>query len=357
MATSTVINTTPTLRIDGQPNELASSLLLGMEMAEQAGGMAALELRFSNVNSKSDGSADFAFEDGKVLKLGSDIAVYGGDLTNPQEIFRGKITAIEAYFPSDGPPELQVLAEDLLQQARLKRRTAVFENKSLADLVKKLASDLALQPKVDGLTDNIGVQVQYNESDLAFVRRLLERYDADMQVVGTELHAAPRKQVQRNQLTLELNHELRSLRVTADLAHQRTAVTVNGWDITQGKTVGASSQADPIVPGQGTPGLQVLQKYLGERKEHIGHLAVADNNEAKTVANTAFERCARRFVVARGIAEGNPALRVGSFVTLNGLGPRFSNTYYVVRARHRYNTDRGYETEFEAECGGLGGAN
>jgi phage protein D len=233
----------------------------------------------------------------------------------------------------------------------------VYDNATLADIVQQVAGNIGLQPQVDGLTANIGTQVQYNETDLGFLRRLLARYDADMQVVGTQLQASPRSQVQRNQIELKLNVELRSLRVIADLAHQTTAVTLSGWDVKQGEAVQVSSQAGPLAPAQGTPGSQVLLTAIGERQEHLGHLAIADSGEAQTVANTAFDARARRFVVAHGVAEGNSSLRVGTFLKLSGLGDRFSNTYYVTRTRHRYNTDHGYETEFEAESSALGGSN
>ncbi|HEX7958453.1 MAG TPA: contractile injection system protein, VgrG/Pvc8 family [Terriglobales bacterium] len=354
---SAVINTAPTLRIDGQDNDMARSLLLGMEVTEQVGGMSALELRFSNINSRDDGSADFAFEDGAILKLGTEIKVYGGDTLSPQHIFVGKVTALEASFPDNSAPELRVLAEDGLQGARMKRRTAVYDNATLANIVQQVAGNLSLQPQVDGLTDNIGTQVQYNETDLGFLRRLLSRYDADMQVVGTQLQASARSQVQRNQIELRLNFELRSLRVIADLAHQTTEVNLSGWDVKQGQAVQVSSQAGPTAPADGTPGSQILQNVFGERKEHLGHLAVADSSEAQAVADAAFDSRARRFVVAHGVTEGNPSLRVGTFLKLSGLGPRFSNTYYVTHARHRYNTEVGYQTEFEAECAALGGSN
>ncbi|PZO43948.1 MAG: hypothetical protein DCF15_22350, partial [Phormidesmis priestleyi] len=51
-----------------------------------------------------------------------------------------------------------------------------------------------------------------------------------------------------------------------------------------------------------------------------------------------------------GTAEGNPSLRVGTYTKLSGLGDRFSNTYYIVRTCHRFDVQRGYETDFEAEC-------
>ncbi len=343
----------PTVRVGGQAYDTVTELLLAMEMTETEGGMSTLEMRFSNIASNPEGGSAFAFEDDRVLRLGSELAVYGGDETTPQEIFRGLVTGLDAEFPEDGPPELVVLAEDALQRARMARRTALHEEVSIAALASEIASRYGLTPTITGFSDRIGTWMQLNESDLAFLRRLLARYDGDAQVVGTELHVSPRRDVQRGTLDLRLASQLRRARVVADLAHQVTEVTVTGWDASQGQRVQKSSTGADLGPGAGRPGARLLEE-IGSRPEHIGQLAVGSDPEAQALADATFDRRARRFVALEGVAEGNPALRVGTHVTLGGLGPRFDNTYYVVRACHRYDQERGYETEFAAECAYLG---
>jgi len=330
---------------------MVSDLLLAMEMTEHEGGMSSLELRVSNVASNKQTGANAAvFEDDKVLKLGAKIAVYAGDENAPKEIFRGIITGLEAEFSELGPPELVVLAEDALQQARLSRRTKVWENTSIADIAKELATQLNLSPVITGLTDKIGTEVQLNESDLAFLRRLLTRYDADIQVVGGELHVSPRKDVSRGTVELALTGQLRRARVLADLAHQVTKVTVSGWDYKQGQKISGTSTGANLQPGQGRAGAQILQDAVGNRAEHVGDLAISNQTEAQALADAIFDTRSRPFVVVDGTAEGNPALRVGTRVKLTGLGDRFSNTYYVVRARHKFDLTNGYKTDFEAQC-------
>ncbi len=113
----------PTLRLAGQEDARISELLIGLKMEESEGGMSALELRFSNWASTRDGGAELAFDVDSKLKLGAQIEVYAGDESEPREIFRGKITALEVDFKTGAPPEMSVLAEDALQQARLERRS------------------------------------------------------------------------------------------------------------------------------------------------------------------------------------------------------------------------------------------
>jgi len=57
---------------------------------------------------------------------------------------------------------------------------------------------------------------------------------------------------------------------------------------------------------------------------------------------------------ADGSAQGDGRIRVGTRLTLEGLGPRFSNTYYVTAACHRFDRTDGYRTDFTAECAFLG---
>lgn len=345
-----VYTAVPTLRVDGQEYDVVSELLLAMEMSEHEGGMSTLELRFSNVASGAQNGAGLAFEDDKILKLGANIAVYAGDENAPKEIFRGTITGLEAEYPEMGPPELVVLAEDAFQKARMARRTKVWDKTSLATIATQLAQQLNLTPVITGLSDTIGTEVQFNESDLAFLRRLLRRHDADMQVVGGELHLSARKDVSRGNLELAFGGQLRQARVIADLAHQVTKVTVTGWDYKQGQKVSVNSTGANLQPGSGRPGKQILQDFLGDRPEHVGDLAILDQTEAQALADAIFDQRARPFVVVEGTAEGNPALRVGTKVQLTQLGGRFSNQYYVVRACHKFDFDHGYRTEFEAQC-------
>lgn len=349
LSDTAVFNSRPTVRVDSQENERVSELFVAMQMTESEGGLSALELRFSNWASDPHGDADFAFEDERALKLGARVGVYAGDVSAPQEIFQGLITGVEADFPEDAAPEIVILAEDVFQRARMARRTKIHEDVTISALANDLAGQLGLTPRVTGLSDNIGTHMQLNESDLAFLRRLLNRYDGDMQVVGNELHVSPRKDVQRGTIELELHSQLRRARVLADLAHQVTQVTVTGWDPVQGQRITGTSSGANLGPGDGRTGAQLLQDAVGERKQHVGHLATVTTDEAQALADAAFDGRARRFVTIEGTAEGNPALRIGTHVTVSGMGSRFNNTYYVTRAVHRYSQQHGYQTDFEAE--------
>lgn len=347
----------PTVEIDGQRNVMVQSLLRGLVVEERLGGLSALEMQFCNSAGVSRRGIDFAFEHGEpdLLSLGRPIRVYTGDENDPREIFHGLISGLEFQAEPDQEVRLNVLGEDGLQKARMSRHTRLFEETTLSELIETIAADLGLRAEVSGLSDNLAAEMQLNESDLAFLRRLLQRYNGDLQIVGDRLQAAPRGEIRRSEVTLELNAQLLSVRVLADLAHQVTDVTFSGWDAAQGTRIEANSSVGEPGPGRGASGAELLRESFGDRPEHLGNQAARDDSEAQALVDAQYTRRAGGFVRVQGTAQGNPSLRVGSHVTLQGLGPRFENTYFVTRASHRFDQADGYRTEFDAECAYLGG--
>jgi hypothetical protein len=345
----------PTIRLNGGESERLTSQLLGMVMSEREGGLSSLELQLSNSASLRTGLAEYAFDAGGELDFGQEIVVGAGDSRRPIEIFRGRITGIEGVFSERAPPELIVLAEDALQPLRFRRRSRTFENHSLAEIARLIASDHGLSPVIDRLDDNFGPQVQLDETDLGFLRRLLARVDGDIQVVGQELHVSRRADVRRGTLTLTLGQELQSARVLADLAHQVTGSTARGWDIAAGQEISADGPGHAPSPGQGRTGAEHLRSAFSARTDLVCHPSNDSQAEAEAVAAATEAERARRFVRVLGTSVGKPELRVGTQVTLAGLGSWFSTTtYYTTAVRHRFDAEHGYRTEFEATSAFLG---
>ena len=73
------------------------------------------------------------------------------------------------------------------------------------------------------------------------------------------------------------------------------------------------------------------------------------------MAKARYRERARRFLKGKGVADGNPHLRVGTTLNLSGLGPMFNGKYYVTLARHTFDVRKGYRTTFETSRPGIGG--
>jgi phage protein D len=349
------ISTRPRVHIAGQLLPLLSANIARMTMRERQGGLSSLELALYDVLSFGDGSAGYGATAGSPLQLGVDIAIYTGETGDQQDVFQGTVTAIEAEAGPHTSPLFTMLAEDRLWKARRTRKSRVFEQSAPGDIARRIAGDHGLQPEIrDGLDQPVADWVQMNESDLAFLRRILARFDADVLVVGDRLQAGPRVDEARATMRLALGDQLLRVRVTADLADQASEVRVGSFDPATGEAVLGTATSGTLGPGQGRDGPSLLRPLLDPAREHVGHHGALTAAEARQIAAALYAQRARRFVRVDGTAQNASALRVGTHVTIAGVNPFFENTYCVTEATHRFDRDGGYLVDFMAEGAYLG---
>ena len=275
-----------------------------------------------------------------LVDFGNDLAVEVGPRNDSRSIFAGRVTALEAEYPMGGGAELVVLAEDRLQELRMKRRTRTFEDVTDEDVLRQIAQEHSLTPdlSLDGPTYRTLAQV--NQSDLAFIRDRVRSIGAEVWVDGTTLAARPRTDRNGDAIALQYGVNLLAFTARADLAHQVTEIGVSGWDVAAKDAIDEVGDEAAIASelNGGESGSSVLSAAaLAERKERIVHGVPLTVAQARSVAEASYRSRARRFVTGSGLADGDARLRAGVTVTLSGLGSLFDGDYYVVRVRHTYN--------------------
>jgi phage protein D len=344
----------PSFRVAGQDEPRLSSALLRLVVSETAEGLAACEAEFTNWGESPSGGVGFLWFDRRTLDFGRDLVVRLGDAT----LFEGRISALEAGFPAQSPPVLTLRAEDRLQDLRMTRRTRLFERTSDADLVRRLTADHGLQPDVDLPGPTHALLVQANESDLALLRRRALAADADLRLQGTRLQVRRRSARGGGAAPPVLQHgaRLHAFDASADLAHQRTAVTCGGWDVAGKQALAARATAADLgrEADGGDSGPALLQRTFGERADAFGHGVPLDDEAARALAQAHLRTLARRFLRGRGTCDPEPALAVGGRVELRGLGPLFSGTWGLTEVVHRFDPAQGLRTAFAVERAWIG---
>jgi uncharacterized protein len=342
----------PTFQVGGRDEPSLEGALADCRVHETADGLYACEAVFANWGAATERDVGYLLFGRDTLDFGKDFLVAFAGHT----VFRGRITGLEAGFPEGSPPQLTVLAEDRLQDLRMTRRTRTFADVSDADVFRRIAGDHGLTPDLDVTGPTHAALAQLNLSDLAFLRERARAVGAELWVDDRTLHAAPRSGRGATTATLAYGGDLRELTVLADLAEQRTSVTVTGWDVGGKSGIAESADAGALGGelGGDESGAGILGDRLAERIETVAVPVSPATAEARARAEALFRRRARRFVRGRGVATGNPRLRVGAKVTLEGLGALFSGDYYLAECRHVFDDVRGYRTEIAVERAGIG---
>lgn len=354
-----IVSADALIEINGETVTRLNSGLLSVLVEETTEGLYRCEARFGNWGS-SDSGPDYLYFDRSLLDFGKEIAIRLGADEGEGEVFRGRISALEAQY-SVADRSLTVLAEDRAQDLRLTRRTRVFEDLSDAEVFEQLAGEHGLQAEIDVNSPSQRVLAQVNQSDLAFIRERARWLDAEVWIADRTLHVqsrANRQQAADDDLTLVLGRGLLEFEVSADLANQYTSIIVSGWDVSAKDQL--RHEADDSVLGSELNDLlsaaSLVDSAFRVRPDRLVHHAPLTSAEAQALAEATFRAQARRFVRGVGMARGDARLRVGAVVSLSGLGDLFSGAYYLCEVRHLFQRgeDGGYTTQFVVERPGLG---
>jgi len=349
--TTGLISSRPAIHVSGKEIARLGSDLNSLLIAENTSGLYRCEASFNNWGDINN-TIDYLYFDRRTLDFGKNLEIKRGD----NVLFNGKIMGIEANYPAGQSPQISVLAEDRFQDLRMTRRTRTFADASDADVFNQIANDHGLTPSVNVSGPTYKVLAQVNQSDLAFMRERARAIDAEVWMDGNTLNAKTRSNRNGGNLQLTRGSDLRDFKVLADLASQRTSVSVNGWDVSNksGLRFEATESAINSELNGDRSGISILQSALGQRKEALAHTVPLNSQEAQAVAESFFKMSARRFVVGRGIAETSASLRVGVKAELRNLGPLFNGKYYVTEVVHLFDSVKGLRTEFCAERPGIG---
>jgi phage protein D len=351
--TETFAATAPVFTVDGErKSELARDLVY-LKVEEATGGLKTLELRLLSIGPRAGEPAhEQLYLDGRVLDFGKKLTVSLGPADAACIVFAGTVSALEASFGAGETPIVTVFAEDGLMKLRMTRRMKTYEKVTDAQIAEAIAQEhgLTAVAQADGPT-YASVQ-QWNQSDLAFLRERGRLIQAEVWFADDALHFATRGNRTATSISCVLGGDLIEAQLRADLAHQRTAIAVSGYDASDRDPIDEEGGADAIqaeVSG-GRTGIAVLKQAFGERRSYRVREAPLAAGEARAWAAAEMLRRARAFVTVSGMTSGTADMIVGSSLSLEAVGSPFNGDgYYVSRVCHTYDLVDGFRTHFEAE--------
>jgi phage protein D len=347
----------PVFTVDGERSADLGRDCVRLEICESADGLRTLKADLVAVGDDATGpQSKLHYLDGQVVDFGKALTVAVGPEGNQHTVFEGAISGLEAVYADGTPPRVMVYAEDALMRLRMTRRLRSYRNVTDADIARQIAEAQGLQSDVAVDGPRFDVIQQVNQSDLAFLRERARRIQAEVWVEGRTLHLSTRERRAGTRLTLIKGGDLLSVRLLADLAHQRTEVLVSGYDPMSAAVVDERAGNEVIAAeiASGRTGPQVLATALGESRSMRFRDSAQSGEVARAWAKAEMLRRARGFVQVEGMTRGSPELLVGTLLELQDVGQPFDGPgYYVTSFRHTYDHTSGLRTRFQAERGSV----
>lgn len=279
-----------------------------------------------------------------------------GDRKSQKLLLSGYITTVGTSFTEGGSPTLEVSGVDSTYLLTLGTQKRQFEL-TVEDMVARIARESGLTAKVQGTPGTKMMLGPNMQTDLAYLGTLAKKFSSTSEKFefyaratpsGDELHFHPRKIASSPVGTLTWGVDLLSFNPQFTLGQQVSKVRVLGWDEVTKKAIVGEATREPAASGDGTTGGAMQKKSFGKEAVLQLRYPVRTKQEADDRAASELAERAQSFVGGSGDTLGLPELLPDTNVTLEGLGKRFSKTFYVSKTVHRCDSS-GYRTRFTVE--------
>jgi phage protein D len=285
--------------------------------------------------------------DAHPLQLGKDVEVKTAAMSEKSttSIFKGQIAAVEPEFTQSGVV-ISVRAYDKSHKLNRQRKTRTFQQVSASDMVRKIAGENGLTPKVEATNVVHEFFQQSNETDWNFAWRLALMHDYEVVVSDTTMEFRPANKAAGAAVVLRWQDNMVSFRPRMSGVQQVQTVNVRAWDPKNKQAVTGSASGATTSSKAGVDRSKVAND-LGGGTTVVTDRVAANNGEANAIAKSTLNRTADSFYEADGVAFGDPKIKAGTTVKVEGVGQNFSGEFVVTSSTHSYRGVTGYQTSFQ----------
>jgi uncharacterized protein len=309
-----LFNARPTIRIDGQDQPALSQGLLSFACVESISGAGECEATFTNWGTIGAG-VGYLYFDRSLLDHGKALQIKAGTRT----LFDGVIVGLEAQFPDGRPPAIKVLAAASPAALRMTRRTRTFANLTDAALITQIATQHGLTPDINLSGPPHATLEQTDQSDLAFLYDRARRSDTEVWLDGGILHARLHTAPDRTARQLRYGANLSELVMSDELASTRAALT---------------------------PQVRAVLDQLAAITDGISRPVTSGFRIGSPVTDAPVSN---HVVTGHGRTSEVNVLQVGTFVTLQNIGPLFNGDYFTTGVKVLFDLAAGLRVEFDIQ--------
>jgi uncharacterized protein len=300
------------------------------------------------VNALDAATLRLKWVDATEFSPGNRIDIQLGYRGNLITVFVGEITALKAQFENDRAAVLRVQGFDKLHRLRRGRKTRSFSSIKDSQIAERIAGELGLTADVHDSAIVHSYLIQNNVCDIDFLLQRARRIRYELLISDNKLTFRPTANHLSEVLALEYQRDLKWFHPRLSTAELSAQTSVRGWNpATKEAIIGVGRGGDETsrMGGQQT-GPAVVQSSFGNSVDAVVEMPVVSQAEADQIAKALFNEMALALLSGDGEAVGDPQLRAGSTIRLDGLGRRFSGLYYLRRTEHRFGPKSGYVTRF-----------
>lgn len=252
------------------------------------------------------------------------------------EIFVGEITATEFEFGPGLLPVCRVRAADALQKLRQRQKVRAFVDVDLAGLAVELVGGLGLA--ISAVAGPVWPRlIQYGQTDFGILQSAAEQSgffftldQGELRFLTLEGYGEP--------VVLRPGETLREICMESNTDRAWHTVAASGWNPHDLQSHEATSSSPRSVANAAALPATDTERYIVAR-------TLVGEPHAQAQAQGELDRRRAASLWLRAVAEGNPELRPGRRIRVEGVGRALSGDFVISEARHRFDPDCRFSTE------------
>jgi uncharacterized protein involved in type VI secretion and phage assembly len=280
------------------------------------------------------------------FKIGDPVEIRLGKSADaaPAPIFKGEIVASEVEFTTSSAL-ISFRAYDQSHRLQRNRRSLTFQDQTTSDIVKKVLQAAGIQPgTIDATTTVHKFMQQSMETDLSFLKRLAAMDNCEVGVADGKGYLAQRRNGAGTTPVFKWRDNAVSFRPRMTSAQQHESVTVQSYD-PQTKETFTATVSEPTAVAPAAQDARKAGSSFGPSELLIADRVVTSAAEAKQLAQSALDSLAGGSFEAEGIMHGNPAVKAGGKLKIEGFQKPFDGEYECTSVTHIYGAGD-YRTKF-----------
>lgn len=290
-------------------------------------------------------SGDFPLSNADTFLPGAQVEVLAGPTDDQVSLFKGVVVRQSIRVRERTASQLVVDCRHAAFKLTVGRKNACFFDQTDSDTITALLGDADVDAEVEDTTVTHPQLVQFRATDWDF---LLARADANGAIVLTnDDKVVVKPPPTRSEAVAELQFGATLLELDAriDARLQFAAVKSVTWDPARQELVEKNAE-DPGTDGPGNVPPDDLAGVAALEVAQLRHAAL-DETEAQAWADATWRKARLNKVSGRAKCEGIATINPGDFVTLSGVGQRYSGDVLVTGVRHEADPVQGWKTHVQ----------
>lgn len=286
------------------------------------------------INDGDPSLEDFPVSNEDYFLPGSEIEIKIGYRNDNKSLYKGLIITHSNKVSMHGS-ELVVECKDKAVKLTVGRKNKHFENVADSDIAEEIIDSYGLEKEVESTSTQHEEAVQFNTTDWDFILSRMDRIgriclveDGKLIIKKPDLNSDPALDVLFGATILDYHAEI-------DARNQLAGVSSKMWDYSS-QEISEETGDEPSLTDPGNLSPTDLSDIIGLDSYLLTEGGKIDIAELKEWASARMLKSRLSKIKGSVRFQGFSEIKPGDFISLNGVGERFSGPVFVSAIRHEY---------------------